>query len=147
MGIWDDDPAFKRLAEDKFMRLKRLSWQCSNLMCAECDGFIHYRFKKVKAEYIDAKTGKKHQEIEDFEWDTEFESVQLEGGATQNRYNTPEGSKCECHHCHGRPGYDKWKKRMQQKSQDAVPEFKLFRTRSSPYKQDELSPEEKENLK
>lgn len=147
MGIWDDDPAFKALANNKSLTLKRLSWQCSNLMCDQCDGFIHYRFKKVKSEYIDARTGKKHQEIEDFEWNTEFESVQLEGGQIQDKYNTPEGSKCECHHCHGRPGYDKWKKKMQEKNKQ--PEFKLINTEmpASKFKQDELSDEEKENLK
>lgn len=143
MGLWDDDHTFKRLSEDKFLRLKRLSWQCSNLMCDQCDGFIHYEFKKVKSEYIDARTGKKHQEIENFKWDTEFESVQLEGGQTQNRENTPEGSRCECHHCHGRPGYDKWKKRKQNK--DA--QLTLYRTQSPIYQKNELSDEEKENLK
>ena len=137
MGIWDDDPAFKSLAGNKFMKLKRLSWQCSNLMCDQCDGFIHYKFKKVKAEYFNIKTGKKEQEIEDFVWDTDFESVQLEGGVTQNMQNTPEGSQCECHHCHGRPGYDKWKAGIKAEQSQVV----------NPYKQNELSDEARKNLK
>ena len=142
MGNWDDDPAFKNLANNKFMKLNRLSWQCSNLMCEECDGFIHYKFKKVKAEYINAKTGKKEQEIEDFEWDTNHDSVQLEGGANQDKFNTPEGSRCECHHCHGRPGYDKWKSQILN-AKDVAKSVPI----SPYYKQNELSDEEKKNLK
>lgn len=141
MGLWDDDPAFKSLADNKSIRLKRLSWQCSNLMCDQCDGFIHYEFKKVKVEYFNTKTGKVEQEIEDFVWDTIFESVQLEGGQIQNRENTPENSKCECHHCHGRPGYDKWKA---EKNKTIV--SNLSSNITSKYKQNELSDEEKKNL-
>lgn len=143
MGIWDDDPTFKAIGNNKDIRLKHLSWQCSNLLCEDCDGFIHYKFKKVESEFVDATTGKVTQKIVDFEWDTEHESVLLDGGITQNRENTPEGSRCECHHCHGRPGYDEWKKKAKQRNEKRLVGVGFV----SKYKQNELAPDEKEGLR
>lgn len=127
---WANDDAFKNLAQNKNIGLRRLSYACFSLNCIDCDGFIHYRLKKEvqgfrgemvngileskwHGQYLSAKTGKMEgeKEYEEVIWDTEQESVQLEGGMSQNPMNTPEGSKCECHHCHGRPGYDEWKAR------------------------------------
>jgi len=138
MGLWDDDPAFNAIANNKDLKLKRLSWQCSNLLCIECDGKIHYKVKRVVSETIDARTGIRTPVWEEFEWDTEMQSIQLESGATQNKFNTPEGSICECQMCHGRPGYDDWKARGGKPKKLAKP---------SKYKQNELSKEEKEGLK
>lgn len=143
MGIWDKDPTFKSLGNNKDIHLRRLSWHCANLMCADCDGKIHYRFKKLRTESVDATTGKVTQEFEDYKWDTEFESVQIDGGQTQNEINTPEGSQCECHHCHGRPGYDRWKKAVHEKNSKRLVGVGFI----SKYKQNELSPEEQEDLK
>jgi hypothetical protein len=127
---WSDDDTFKNLANKEGLKLHRLSYPCFTLNCIDCDGKIHYKLKKevkgFKGEIVDgkleskwhgqyrsAKTGQieGEKEYEEVIWDTEQESVMLEGGLTQNPMNTPEGSKCECHHCHGRPGYDEWKAR------------------------------------
>jgi hypothetical protein len=129
-GDWDKDPTFQNLAKKEGLKLHRLSYQCFNLDCVNCDGKIHYKIKKEitgfrgkmvdgvmqsewHGQYRSARTGKMEgkREFEEIIWDTEMESVQIEGGASQNPMNTPEGSKCECHHCHGRKGYDKWKAR------------------------------------
>lgn len=119
---WKDDAAFNNLAKNKELKLHRLSYACFSLNCIDCDGVIHYRLKKeirgyrngkFYGPYRSAKTGimVDEPEYEEVIWDTEQESVQLEGGVSQNSINTPEGSKCECHHCHGRKGYDEWKAR------------------------------------
>jgi hypothetical protein len=127
---WKDDAAFKNLANNKGLGFHRLSYACFSLNCIECDGKIHYKLKKevkgFKGKIVDGKlestwhgpyrsaeTGemKGEKEFEEVMWDTTQESVQIEGGVTQNPINTPEGSKCECHHCHGRRGYDEWKAR------------------------------------
>lgn len=129
-GDWDKDPAFKNLSDNKGISLRRLSYACFSLNCIDCDGIIHYMLKKeihgFKGEIVNgilesrwhgqvrnAQTGEMEgePEYEVVMWDTEMESVQLDGGQSQNPQNTPEGSKCECHHCHGRPGYDEWKAR------------------------------------
>jgi hypothetical protein len=127
---WKDDQSFNNLAKNKEIHFRRVSYACYSLNCIDCDGLIHYRLlKEVKGfvgkmvdgvlqsewhgQYRSAKTGKMEgeREFEEVFWDTEQESVMLEGGVVQNPINTPEGSKCECHHCHGRRGYKEWKAR------------------------------------
>lgn len=145
MGInFDDDPTFKALSSNKDIHTKRLSWQCANLLCAQCDGFIHYKFKKVKTEYFNLKTGRKEQEIEDFEWDTEFNQVQIDGGQIQTKENTPEGSRCECHHCHGRPRYKEW---VEGQGQPFSIGKITITDQTKGYTQKELSDEERDKLK
>lgn len=128
-SAWDDDTAFKNISENKFVHFKRLSWQCSQLLCDQCDGFIHYKFKLLKPQVFNMETGKTEDEIIDFEWDTDFESVMIDGGQNQNIQNTPEGSKCECHHCHIRKA----------KVNESIDKSK--------YKQRQLSKKEKEDLR
>jgi hypothetical protein len=97
-GAWKTDATFNALAKGPF-NLRKRSYQCAiELACANCDGRIHYKFRKIKSETIDAQTGRRDILFEDYEWNTEFESIMVNGGS-QNRGNTPEGSKCECF-CH-----------------------------------------------
>jgi hypothetical protein len=136
-GAWASDAAFNNLSKQEGLILKRRSYQCAiELNCAGCDGTIHYRFKKFKTETIDFNTGQKKMEYEDYEWNTEFESIMLTNGATQNRINTPEGSKCECLFCHGRPGYDDWKRKQQLQDTAKMVIHK--------YDQNEMAPEERD---
>lgn len=94
-----DDESFKNLSKREGMMLSRLSWHCANFECEACDGRIRYNVKRFRYKEFNAKTGATEDKFEEFEWNTEFQSVQLEGGVKQNRENTPEGSRCECF-CH-----------------------------------------------
>lgn len=106
---FEDDSAFKNLSKSERVKLHRLSYHCSQIDCPKCDGIIRYKFmKEVEGYhedgggYYSAKTGEfvpKKQEM--FEWDPEFNSVQLKGDV-QTKINTPEGAQCECF-CHARP--------------------------------------------
>jgi len=147
---WSKDPAFKGLA-DSGMRLRRLSWHCANFKCIECDGKIHYKFKKefrgvrdgkFYGLYRNAMSGEMEGEqlFEDYVWDTEFESVQLDGGQSQNPINTPEGSTCQCHHCHGRPGYKEWKARGGKPKN-------VFDVPRGSYAKNEMADEQREQLR
>jgi hypothetical protein len=96
---WEDDSAFKNLSRKEGLMLSKLSWHCASMECEACDGRIRYHVRRFKYTEWDAKTGKTEDKFEEFEWDTSFQSVQLEGGVIQSRENTPEGSRCECF-CH-----------------------------------------------
>lgn len=137
---WKDDLAFRALSENKGLTLKRLSWHCANFLCGECDGKIHYHLKKFKTQTISATTGKTTTEWEECNWDTDFESVQLTDGSTQNKQNTPEGSRCECMLCHGRPGYDEWKAEQEKLGPSQT------RGRMKIVRREELSDEERKLL-
>lgn len=101
-GAWNTDATFNALAKSPFHTFRRMSYQCGLLLDHDsCDRRIHYRFKKFKSESIDASTGIRKIEFEDYEWNTTFESIQIEGGS-QSRGNTPEGSPCQCM-CHDTP--------------------------------------------
>lgn len=97
-GAWKTDETFKALEKGPY-GLRKRSYQCAiELACANCDGRIHYKFRKEKSRVIDFKTGIERTEFQDYEWNTAFESVMINCG-TQDRINTPEDSKCECF-CH-----------------------------------------------
>ena len=139
MDPWADDKAFKNLANNRDLLLHKLSWHCASLECEACDGAVHYHIKQFRYREFDAKTGQTKDVYDEFEWNTEFQSVQLEGGVSQNRENTPEGTKCECF-CHRQ-------KTEHRRIVDAIPALPSKLKSTGKKLHEMLSAEEKKKLK
>jgi hypothetical protein len=130
---WKDDKSFENVSNREGLILHRLSWHCASLECEACDGRVRYHVKRFKYNEFNAKTGETVPKFEEFEWDTDFQSVQLTGGIIQSRENTPEGSRCECF-CH---------RKMEGGPRKSIP----FVRREGKTVHELLSPEERKSLK
>lgn len=140
--VWKDDDAFRNLAKTPGLTLNKLSYHCASMGCSQCDGRIHYNFKKFSHHEVNAKTGEQKDVYIDFHWDWNHASVQLAGGAIQNPENTPEGSKCECF-CHRSPKYKRMIEGTPSPQAAGSPVGKIF---ISQYDQKELAPEVRDSL-
>lgn len=139
--IWNDDKDFKKLADTPGVICFRLSWFCASDYHSECDKTITYSFKKFSHQEFNATTGETKDVWEDFVWDYNHHSVQLSLGEIQTPFNTPSGSKCECH-CHR---LAKYKEMVEGKT---TPSPKVIgRMAVSQYNQKDLAPEIAEDLK
>jgi hypothetical protein len=147
--VWKDDDAFRNLANKPGLTLNKLSWHCASLGCSDCDGIIRYKFKKFSHTEFNAKTGQANDIWEDFTWDYNHASVQIEGGDIQTPQNTPEGSKCQCF-CHRSKKYKDMvtgERTITAENAPSPSPKSIGRMIISQYDQDEIAPEKREEWK